>query len=73
VDLRNRLVNFRICDIYHPDPRDLLKAIYGENILQGQVCDLTTGGADGEAYLVVRVEGLSEPTIIPRRAVLGVL
>ena len=73
VDPRNRLVNFRICDVYYPDPRDLLRAIYGENILQGRVCDLTTDGANGEVYLVVRVEGLADTTIIPQRAVLGVL
>jgi hypothetical protein len=72
VDLKNRLVSFRIVDVYHPDPAELLRSVYGQSILQGQVTDSTEdAGPDG--YLVVQFKDFPEPLIVPMRAVIGVL
>jgi hypothetical protein len=38
-DLRNRVVRFRVCDVYTPDPQEVLNEVYGKNISQGEVVD----------------------------------
>lgn len=72
-DIRNRLVNFRICDVYLPDARDLLVELHGNDVLQGKVLDLTDSGAAKQAYAVVEVEGMSHHIIVPMERILGVL
>ena len=71
-DIRNRLVNFRICDVYVPDWRELLAELHGNDIMQGKVLDLSDGGAAKQAYAVVEVEGLSHHIVVPMERILGV-
>ena len=72
-DIRNRLVNFKVCDVYLPDPREILVELYGNVILQGKVLDLTDSGVIRKAYAVVEVEGVSRQLIVPMERILGVL
>jgi hypothetical protein len=72
-DIRNRLVNFKVCDVYLPDPREILVELYGNVILQGRVLDLTDSGAIRKAYAVVEVEGMGRQLIVPMERILGVL
>ena len=72
-DIRNRLVNFKVCDVYLPDPREILVELYGNVILQGRVLDLTDSGALRKAYAVVEVEGMGRQLIVPMERILGVL
>ena len=58
-DIRNRLVNFKIRDVYIPDPREILVELYANDILQGRVLDLTDTGSAKQAFVVVEVEGVS--------------
>jgi hypothetical protein len=67
------LVRFRARDIYIPDPQEVLNELYGNNILQGKVVDLTDSGAQGKAFVVVEVEGMKNFLIVPIEKVLGVL
>ena len=72
-DIRNRLVNFRIRDVYIPDPREILVALYANDILQGKVLDLTDSGTAKRAYAVVEVDGVDRHVIVPMERILGVL
>ena len=72
-DIRNRLVNFKVRDVYIPDAREILVELYGNDILQGRVLDLTDSGTAKQAFAVVEVEGVSKNVIVPMERILGVL
>ncbi len=69
-------VDFDVKDAFIPTPTEILMQRYGNQILQGQVLDLTgpatPGGID---YAVLRVGGVNDFVIVPcarlRRALLG--
>jgi hypothetical protein len=65
VDLRNRRVHFKLRDIYHPDLTQVLMELHGEDVLTGTVVDMTDSGLQVGAYIVVEVEGIKEPVIVP--------
>jgi hypothetical protein len=71
--LKHRLVRFRARDIYIPDPQEVLNELYGNNILQGKVVDLTDSGAQEKVFVVVEVEGMKSFLIVPIEKVLGVV
>lgn len=73
MDIKNRWVHFRIRDVYIPEPQQLLAALHGEDLLQGKVIEISEGAGMPEAYVVVEVEGLEHPVIVPAEYVLGVL
>lgn len=73
VDLRNRRVHFKIRDVHIPDPHELLVELYGNDLLQGKVIDLSDSGIQERAFAVVQVEGLKQPVIVPVERILGVL
>ena len=72
-DIRNRLVNFKIRDVYIPDAREILVELYANDILQGRVLDLTDTGSAKQAFVVVEVEGVSRHVIVPIERILSVL
>jgi hypothetical protein len=72
-DLRNRWVHFKVRDVYIPDPQQVLAELYGNDILQGKVLDLTQNRASDQPFVVVKVDGLKEPLIIPLEQILGIL
>jgi hypothetical protein len=56
-------VRFVVSDLVHPHPARVLMEIFQHLCLEGEVAAETT---DGEtAHLVVRVEGLADPVIVP--------
>ena len=72
-DIRNRLVNFKVRDVYIPDAREILVELYGNDILQGRVLDLSDSGTARDAFAVVEVEGVSHHVVVPVERILGVL
>jgi hypothetical protein len=72
-DIRDRLVNFKIRDVYIPDPREILVELYANDILQGKVLDLTDTGSAKQAFVVVEVEGVGRHVIVPIERILSVL
>jgi hypothetical protein len=70
VDLRNRRVHFKLRDIYHPDLTQVLMELHGEDVLTGTVVDMTDSGLQVGAYIVVDVEGIKEPVIVPVEQIL---
>ncbi len=62
--LPSRTVRFRVGDVVHPRPVQVLLELFRQLSLEGTVVAATT---DGETpYLVVRVPGLSEAIIVPQ-------
>jgi hypothetical protein len=73
MELRDRRVHFRICDIYHPDPARVLIELHGNDLLTGQVVDLSNGGMQEDAFVVVEVDGMEQPVIVPVERILGIV
>jgi hypothetical protein len=65
MELRNQRVRFKIRDVYHPDPAQLLSELHGDDLLTGQVIDLSDSGMQKDAFVVVDVEGIEESVIVP--------
>src|SRR5262245_61534005 len=63
-NLRNCLVRFRICDVYHPDPEELAIDLHGNDLVDGTVIDLSDSDAQKEAFAVVKVEGIERPVVV---------
>jgi len=72
VDLKNHTVNFRICDIFYPDCQQILFQLHGNDVLQGQVVDLSESGVVEGSFVEVHIEGLVEHLIVPLERILGV-
>jgi hypothetical protein len=73
MELRNRWIHFKICDVYIPDPEKLLIELYGNDLLQGKVIDISDSGAQQGIFAVVTVEGLEQPVIVPVERIRGIL
>ena len=71
MNLVNRLVNFRIRDVYVPDPQSVLEKLFGEHVLQGRVLDISRSGSNEDQFAVIEVEGLDQPIIVPADRILG--
>jgi hypothetical protein len=70
IKLKNQWVSFRILDVYIPDPAKILIDLHGGDFLQGKVIDLSDNGTEKEAFLVVEVEGIEQPVILPASRIL---
>jgi hypothetical protein len=63
--LREQWVQFKIRDIYHPDPATVLNDLHGNDLLTGKVIDLSDSGSQKDAFVVVEVEGIEALVIVP--------
>jgi hypothetical protein len=61
------MVQFLVGDVIHPAPTQVLSALYAKKTLQGEIIAVTDDGRDLKDLLVVRVNGLSEPVIVPAK------
>ena len=71
--MRNRWVHFRIDDVYFPDAVKILRELHGEDLLQGKVIDVSDSGREEGVFVVVEVEGLAEPVVVPVGRIKGLL
>jgi len=62
--VQNRWVQFKIDDIYIPEPAKIYRQLRGEP-LRGKVVELCSSGPQEKVFAVVEVEGLRERVIIP--------
>jgi hypothetical protein len=65
MDVKDQIVQFRIRDVYHPDPNQVLLDLHGDELLTGKVVELSDSGMQREAFVVVEVEGIAELMIVP--------
>lgn len=70
--LLNRFVRFKVSDVAIPGPQDVINELYGGDIVQGKVVDLTENGARERAFIVVKVEGMKDFLILPAEKVIGI-
>ncbi len=73
MELRNRWVHFKIRDVYIPEPAKVLFELYGNDLLQGKVMDLSDSGSHEGMFAVVKLEGVEQPVVVPVERILGVL
>jgi hypothetical protein len=73
VDLKDQWVNFRIRDVYIPEPQKLLTELHGNDILQGRVVAFSDNEMHDGCFVVLEVEGIREPLVVPMKKVLSVL
>ncbi len=65
MDLIERRVHFRVCDVQFPEVGELLWELYGNEVLEGQVIELTQADGNGQPYAVIRLErGARSPVIV---------
>lgn len=62
-DLQGRLVAFAVRDIGFPTPESVLMILHSEEVLQGEVIDVSHGIS--ERFVVVKVAGLDQPIVVP--------
>jgi hypothetical protein len=70
--VRNLFVRFKVCDVYIPEPQEVLNELYGNSLLQGEVIDLTDSGAQEKVYAVVKVDEVKNVLIVPMDKVIVV-
>jgi hypothetical protein len=71
MDLRNQWVQFKIRDVYHPDPTTILIDLHGNDLLTGKVIDLSDSGLQKDTFVVVKVKGIEELLIVPVERILS--
>jgi hypothetical protein len=73
LELLNRWIHFKVRDVYFPDVERVLSDLYGNNVLQGKVVDVSEGAPPDGQFAVVAVEGLEQQIVVPVDRILGVL
>lgn len=64
MELLDRKVRFKVCDIFHPQPGTVLHEIYGETVLEGKVLNVTENSGGCE-FAVIAVYSLRNPVLVP--------
>lgn len=70
--LLNRFVRFKVSDVTIPTPQEIVSDLYGGDIVQGKVVDITVSGAMEQAFIIVKVEGMNAHLILPAEKVIGI-
>jgi len=65
MELKGRRVQFTIQDIYYPPYESVLTDLHRDEVLHGEVVDMTDAGEDPAAYAVVKVDALDYPVVVP--------
>jgi hypothetical protein len=69
--LINRFVRFKVSDVTIPAPQAVVAELYGGDIVQGKVVDITESGTREQAFVVVKVEAMKDFLILPAEKVIG--
>jgi hypothetical protein len=65
-------VHFRICDVYIPEPTQVLMELHGKDLLEGRIIDVSDHSSQEDPYAVVEVEGLSQSVVVAMRYIKGI-
>jgi hypothetical protein len=71
MSLKDQWIQFKVCDVYYPDPTQVLLDLHGNDLLTGKVIDVSDSGSQTEAFVVVEVEGIAAPIVVPVARILG--
>jgi len=72
MNLRDQRIQFKVCDVYHPAPLQVLLDLHGDDLLVGKVVDLSDSGMRRDVFVVVEVEGMAELLIVPVERILHI-
>jgi hypothetical protein len=72
VDLKNHIVNFKICDNFYPDYQQLLFGLHGNDVLRGRVIDLSETGEVDSSFAEIEVDEIDHRVIVPLDRILGI-
>ncbi|BFU90761.1 MAG: hypothetical protein NTAFB01_19480 [Nitrospira sp.] len=70
--LMNRFVRFKVSDVAVPAPQTVVTELYGGDIVQGKVVDITESGTQEQTFIVVKVEAMKDFLILPAEKVIGI-
>lgn len=70
--LLNRFVRFKVSDVTIPGPQEVVTELYGGDIVQGKVVDITESGTQRQVFIVVKVEAMKNFLILPVEKVIGI-
>jgi hypothetical protein len=45
--------------------------LHGDDLLQGKIIDSSDSGCQQDAFVVVEVEGLAQPVVVPMNRIIG--
>jgi hypothetical protein len=60
-----RRIAVRLRDIYLPDPQQVALELFGDQVLEGRVIDVSDNQQPGGAYAVVEFPQLDTPAVVP--------
>ena len=66
-------VEFRIADVYVPEPAQILVELHGKELLRGKIIDLSDADGVKDAFAVVQVQGLLQPVVVPVKKLTRIL
>ena len=72
MDLKNRIVDFKICDIFYPDYQQVLFGLHGNDVLRGRVIDLSEGAGLEGSFAEIEVAELEQRVVLPIDRILGI-
>ena len=58
-------MQFRLGDIYLPDPLAVVFELHGNELLRGRVVEMSDSGEQPNAFVVVEVEGVPHRVVVP--------
>ena len=64
MQLKGKHVCFSVRDIYFPAPGVVLDELHGNDLMSGQVVEVSDSGHDPQAYVIVKVSALADPVIV---------
>jgi hypothetical protein len=70
-ELTGRWVQFKVRDIYYPQPEQVLLELHGDDAMSGVVIDISDSGTEQNAFVVVQVDALSGPVVVAIERVRG--
>jgi len=65
MELKDRWVNFRIRDVYVPDPEILIFDLHADDVLHGKIVDTSDSGDERDTFAVIQVQGIKPLVIVP--------
>jgi hypothetical protein len=71
LNLINRRVRVRLRDVCIPDVDELLATLYGEEIVEGTIVDVSDSGDTRQGFAVVQLVGVDKPVVVPLELILS--
>jgi hypothetical protein len=72
LNLIHHRARFRICDVCIPDAGELLATLYGEQIVEGTIIDVSESGERHQGFAVVQLVGVEKPIVVPIELIVSV-